>query len=65
MLAQFSKTAAAEVKRIGEQTAKDIEIGQNYANFFNNINPDPQQQVAEEVVDEAAGAQQDQVKRES
>ena len=65
MLAQFSKTAAAEVKRIGDQTAKDIEIGQNYANFFNNINPDPQQQVAEEVVDEAAGAQQDQVKRDA
>ena len=29
------------------------------------INPDPQQQVAEDVVDEAAGAQQDQAKRDA
>ena len=28
MLQQFSKTAAAEVQRIGKQTAQDIEDGQ-------------------------------------
>ena len=62
LLSQFSTTASKELKRIQEQTAKDIEIGQNYANFFNEITPNEAEQYVEETVDQVAGLQQDQVK---
>ena len=61
-LAQFSKSASEAIQKNAEKTAKDIEIGESYDSFFNDIYPNEAQDYVEETVSQAAAAEQTAVK---